>query len=304
MAETTAPAARRRLWPGLCSCPDVSSAAAASLGGSQAWRDGSHRSSRISATRLCWASTSRAMPSAVAAASAVAAYKKTPVFPAVTETSSPARLRSRSQTESAKTRFPEANWPQAIRLTRHSSPTLQAYAKRMLQAPHRHALSPCRRTEIHDLCEDPARSGASSNHSESAVYRTSSVTGSQAARAPADLVQRDSRRQELSDRRSRLALRRGHRSRLSSGLNPHDRCPPSSPELPAGAQGMSGRHGSLAPWLKFASGHGCQSGDEATPVPVGSPRRARLESGGTGLQNDDLLTAVTYLSTVRSKEGM
>jgi hypothetical protein len=39
-------------------------------------------------------------------------------------------------------------------------------------------------------------------------------------------------------------------------------------------------------------------------VPVGSPRRARLESGGTGLQNDDLLTAVTYLSTVRSKEGM
>jgi hypothetical protein len=71
-------------------------------------------------------------------------YKKTPVFPAVTETSSPTRLRSRSQTESAKTGFPEANWPLAIRLTRHSSSTSQAYAKRMLQAPHHHALSACR----------------------------------------------------------------------------------------------------------------------------------------------------------------
>src|SRR6202030_4056371 len=90
----------------------------------------------------CWASTSCAMPSAVAAASAVAAYKKTPLFRAVTETSSPARLRSRSRTESAKTGFfPEANWPQAIRLTRHSSSTLEAYAKRMLQAPHHDALS-------------------------------------------------------------------------------------------------------------------------------------------------------------------
>jgi hypothetical protein len=86
MAETTAPSASRRLWPGSCSCSDVSSAVAASLGASQAWRDGSHRSSRMSATRPCWASTSRAVPAALAAASAVAAYKKTPVFPAVTET--------------------------------------------------------------------------------------------------------------------------------------------------------------------------------------------------------------------------
>jgi hypothetical protein len=171
MAVTTAPTAPRRLRPGSCSCPDGRSAAAASLGGSQAWRDGSHRSSRMSAARPCWASTSRATSSAVAAASAVAVYKKTPAFPAVTEISSPARPRSRSQTESARTGFPEASWTQAIRLTRHSSSTLQAYAKRMLQAPHHHALSACRPTELHDLCVVLARSGASWNRSESAVRR-------------------------------------------------------------------------------------------------------------------------------------
>jgi hypothetical protein len=133
MAVTISAAARRRLRPGPRSCPDGSPAAAASPGGSQAWREGSHRSSRMSAATPCWASSSRAMASAVAAAFAVAAYKKTPVFATVTETSSPARLRSRSQTESEKTCFPEAGWPQAIRLTRHSSSTLQAYDKRILQ---------------------------------------------------------------------------------------------------------------------------------------------------------------------------
>jgi hypothetical protein len=151
MAATTAPAARSRLRPGACSCPGGSSAAAASPGGSQASQDGYHRSSRMSAARPCWASTSRAMAAAVAAPSAVAAYKKTLVFPAVTETSSPARLRSRSQMESAKTGFPEADCPQAIRLTRHSSSTLQAYAQRVLRAPHHHALGACRRAELPDL---------------------------------------------------------------------------------------------------------------------------------------------------------
>ena len=150
---TTVPAARRRLWPRSRSCPEGSSAAAAPPGASQAWRDGSHWSSRMSATRPRSASTSRAIASAAAAASAVAAYKKTtPAFPAVTETSSPARLRSRSQTESAKTGAPEASCPPAIRLTRHSSSTVPAYAKRMLQGPYHHALSACRHTELHDLC--------------------------------------------------------------------------------------------------------------------------------------------------------
>jgi hypothetical protein len=105
----------------------------ASPGGSQAWLDGSHRSSRMSA--------------------------------------SPARLRSRSQTESANTGFPEANWPLAVRLTRHSSSALRAYAKRMLQAPHHHAPGACRRAELHDLRVVPARSGASWIRKDGSVTR-------------------------------------------------------------------------------------------------------------------------------------
>ena len=133
MAAISAPAERRRLRPGLRSRPDGSSGEAASSGGSvrtstQPWRDRSHRSSRVSPAIPCSASTSCARCSAVPAASAVAAYKKMPVFPAVTETSSPTRLRSRSRTASAETGFLMVGGAWTIRLTRHSSPTSQVYA--------------------------------------------------------------------------------------------------------------------------------------------------------------------------------
>lgn len=129
----SAPAERSFLRPGLGSCPDGSSEAGTSSGSSvrtstQAWRDRSHRSSRISPAAPCSARTSCARCSAVPAASAVVAYKKMPVFPAVTEISSPTRLRSRSRTASAATGFPMIGGLWTIRLTRHSASTSQGYA--------------------------------------------------------------------------------------------------------------------------------------------------------------------------------
>jgi hypothetical protein len=160
MAAISAPTERRRLRPGLRSYPGGTSAAGASPGSSvrtssQAGRDGSHRSSRISAARPCSASTSYAMRSAIPAASAVAAYKKKPVFPALTEISALTRLRSRSRTLSREDRFLVAGWPWTARLTRHSSSTSQVYvelhAGRSGASPSRAHGSPAFRISTHEV---------------------------------------------------------------------------------------------------------------------------------------------------------
>ena len=134
MAATSAPTDRRRLRPALRPRPGSTSAAAASAGSpvrtsSQTSRDGSHRSSRISASRPCRASTAPAIRSAVSAASAAAAaYKKTPVFPALTVASSSSTLlRSRSRMTSGEIGCRVAGSPWTIRLTRHSPSTEQVY---------------------------------------------------------------------------------------------------------------------------------------------------------------------------------